>query len=237
MPVGILGRKVGMTQVYDDNGVVVPVTVIEAGPCSVLQVRTPEKDGYSAVQLGFADKPRRLASKSERGHVAHLSSKRQKAKAESGAEPLPKADCEPKRFVREFRTDGEEHGCEVGQEIKVDAFAEVRRVDVIGVSKGRGFAGGMKRHGFKGMSASHGVKRVHRRGGSIGMSADPARVIKGKRMPGHFGNKRVTIRHQKVIRVDVENNLLLVKGAVPGHNGSFVVVRHTNKKDSTDVAE
>jgi len=229
MPVGLLGRKIGMTQIFNEDGSIVPVTVVEAGPCRVLQVRTKDRDGYEAVQLGFDDKSRRHASRSERGHVTSLGSKRSKKLTEAGVELLAKAECEPQRFIREFRTDSEEHGLEVGQAVDVGIFADVKFVDVIGTTKGRGFAGVMKRHNFSGQRASHGVKRVHRHGGSIGMSADPARVIKGTRMPGRYGNSQVTVRHLKVVRVDAENNLLLVKGAIPGHNGAYVLIRHTNK--------
>lgn len=230
MPVGLLGRKIGMTQVYDDAGNLLPVTVIEAGPCTVLQVRTRDRDGYEAVQIGFGDKPRRLASRSERGHVTALSSKRRKQRESAGVELAAKADCEPKRFVREFRTDGEEHGLEVGQTLDAGLFADVAHIDVIGTSKGRGFAGVMKRHNFAGQPASHGAKRVHRHPGSIGQSADPSRVMPGMRMAGQYGNSRVTVRHLRVVKVDPENNLLLVRGAIPGPNGQFVVLRHTNKR-------
>lgn len=230
MPVGLLGRKIGQTQVYSEEGNLVPVTVIEAGPCVVTQVRTIERDGYEAVQLGFDDKPRRLASRSERGRMVSISSKRQKARETAGVELLAKPDCEPKRFVREFRTDGEGAGLEVGQQLTVSSLAELKRVDVIGKTKGRGFAGVMKRHNFAGQRASHGVKRVHRHGGSIGQSADPARVIKGTKMPGRYGGKRVTVRNLKIVRVDEENNMLLVAGAVPGPVGSYVVVRHSKKQ-------
>jgi len=229
MPVGLMGRKVGMTQVYDDAGNIIPVTVIQVGPCAVLQLRTAERDGYEAVQLGFEDKPRRLARRSERGHVADIGGQRSKSRAAAGVEPVPKPDCEPKRFVREFRTDGEDHGLEVGQELTVGSLADVPYVDVIGVSKGRGFAGVMKRHNFSGQRATHGVKRVHRHGGSIGQSADPARVLRGTKMPGRYGGGRITMRHLKVVRVDEENNMLLLKGAVPGPNGGYLVIRHTNK--------
>ena len=229
MPVGLLGRKVGMTQVYDESGNMEVVTVIEAGPCKVLQLRTEERDGYEAVQVGFGEKPRRLASRSDRGHVANINGRRQKQKAEAGEELIPKADCEPPVFVREFRTDGEDSSCEVGQDLTVGVFADQTHVDVIGTSKGRGFAGVMKRHNFSGQRASHGVKRVHRHGGSIGMSADPARVIKGTRMPGRYGGTKSTTRHLKIIRVDEENNLLLVRGSVPGPNGGMLVIRHSNK--------
>lgn len=229
MPVGLLGRKIGMTQVYDGEDLV-PVTVIEAGPCVVLQLRSVERDGYAAVQIGFDDKPRRKASRSQRGHVVKLGSKRQKKMAEAGVEAPPKAGCEPKRYVREFRTDGEEHGLQVGQQLTVDVFEEAPFVDVVGKTKGRGFSGPMKRHNFSGQRASHGVKRVHRHAGSIGMSADPSRVLKGTRMAGQYGNDRVTVQHLKVVRVDKENNMLLVKGAVPGPNGGYLMIRESTKK-------
>ncbi|MGD9853353.1 MAG: 50S ribosomal protein L3 [Planctomycetaceae bacterium] len=270
MAVGLLGRKVGMTQVYDAEGRLVPVTVIEAGPCVVMQVRTRERDGYEAVQLGFDDKlgekdkqrqseqrNRNRASRAERGHVVALGSKRQKARQAAGVESPPKPDCEPKRFIREFRADGEAEKCEVGQELTVSLFesTEVLKdgggklvdragkplkeganpipvpvfVDVVGTSKGRGTAGVMKRHNFSGQRASHGVKRVHRHGGSIGMSADPSRVYKGTRMSGRYGNSRITMRNLMVVRVDVGSNLLLVRGAIPGPNGGYVQIRKTNK--------
>ena len=230
MPVGLLGRKVGTTQIYNDDGRIVPVTVIEAGPCVVLQLRTRQRDGYEAVQLGFDDKPRRLATRSERGHVAAISSKRQKRRSEAGVEPPPRANCEPKRFVRELRTDGEDHGCEVGQVLTVGTLADVKRVDVIGRTRGRGTAGVMKRHNFHGQRASHGVKRVHRHGGSIGQSADPARVMKGTKMPGRYGNTRVTIRNLEVVCVDEDHNMLLVGGAVPGPAGANVIVQLSKKQ-------
>ncbi len=227
MVVGLLGHKVGMTQIFDSTGQVIPVTVIQAGPCHVLQVRTEQKDGYEAVQLGYLNKPRRLASRAARGHVAKLDSKRQKRRATAGVEALPKADCEPKRFVREFR--GGVDGLQVGQELKVDVFSQVAAVDVIGTSKGRGTAGVMKRHNFHGQRATHGVKKVHRHPGSIGCNTDPHHVFKGRRMAGHYGAARCTARNLKVVQVDLENNLLLVRGAVPGPNGGYVVVRQTNK--------
>jgi len=222
---GILGRKVGMTQVYREDGTAVPVTVIQAGPCSVLQVREMDRDGYEAVQLGFLDKPRRLAARSERGHVAKLESKRSKARAAAGVELPAKADCEPKRFIREFRGASE---LSVGSEVKVDVLAEVKRVDVTATSKGRGFAGVMKRHNFAGQRATHGVKKVHRQSGGTGCSADPSRVIKGMKMAGQYGNAQITVRNLEVVRVDLENNLLLVRGAVPGPTGGYVSIRETN---------
>lgn len=227
MAKGILGRKVGMTQVYDETGTVVPVTVIQAGPCHVLQIRTPERDGYEAVQLGYLDKPRRLAKRSERGHVAKLGSKRAKARANAGVELVDKPDCEPKKFVREVR--GSTEGYELGQEIRVDLFADVAAVDVIGTSKGRGFAGVMKRHNFAGQRATHGVKKVHRHAGGTGCSAYPSRVIKGRKMSGQYGNAQSTMRNLKLVSVDADNNLIVVRGAVPGPNGGYVFVRATNK--------
>lgn len=211
MNVGLLGRKVGMTQIYQQDGKVVPVTVVECGPCTVLQVRTPEKDGYHALQLGFLDKKRKSATQAERGHAR-------------------KVETEPKRFIREVRQEGPAEGIDAGQVLTVELFNEVPAVDVVGTSKGRGYSGVMKRHGFKGLRASHGVKRMHRHPGSSGPSADPAHTRKGIRKPGQYGNARTTVRNLKVVRVDKDNNLILLKGAIPGPNGGFVMVRQTNKK-------
>ncbi|SMP50705.1 LSU ribosomal protein L3P [Neorhodopirellula lusitana] len=222
----ILGRKIGMTQVFLEDGTAVPVTVVQAGPCRVLQVRSADRDGYEAVQLGFEDKPRRLANRSERGQVAVIESKRSKSRSAAGVEALPKADCEPQRFVREFRGSAD---ATVGDELTVEQFADVTKVDVTGTSKGRGFSGVMKRHNFAGQRATHGVKKCHRHAGGTGMSASPSRVFKGKKMPGQYGNTKVTTRNLEVVSVDAENNLLLVRGAVPGPNGGFVSVRQTNK--------
>lgn len=227
MGIGILGRKVGMTQVYDPAGNVISVTVIQAGPCHVLQLKTGECDGYEAVQLGYMDKPRRLARRSERGHVAKLDSKRQRSRAAAGIATVTKASCEPKRFVREFRISSE--GYEVGQELRVDVLSDVVSVDVTGTSKGRGYSGAMKRHNFSGQRASHGVKKCHRHLGGTGCSAYPSRLFKGKRMPGQYGNTRCTVRNLRVVQLDAENDLLMVYGAVPGPNGGFVTVRPTNK--------
>ena len=227
MTVGLLGRKVGMTQVYDPTGKVVPVTVIQAGPCHVLQLRTDDRDGYEAVQLGYLDKPRRLASRSTRGHVAKLDSKRQRRRSAAGVEAVLKAGCEPKRFVREIR--GSTEGFEIGQELTVGVFAEIKAVDVVGTSKGRGTAGAMKRHNFHGQRASHGVKKCHRHLGGTGCSASPSRLFKGRKMAGRYGNARCTARNLKVVKVDTNNNLLLVCGAIPGPNGGLVVVQQTNK--------
>jgi len=224
---GILGRKVGMTQVFDASGVMVPVTVIEAGPCPVLAVRSPDRDGYSAVQIGFLDKPRRLASRAVRGQVANLDGRRAKRRAEAGVVAAPKANCEPKRLVRELR--GTYDGAEVGSVLTVTVFEGVEFVDVTGTTKGRGTAGVMKRHGFKGQRASHGVKKVHRHQGGTSMNTSPARVFKGKRMAGRFGNERSTMRNVKLVGIDAERNLLVIRGAVPGPDGGYVLVRETNK--------
>jgi len=226
MAKGLLGRKVGMTQVFDEAGKAIPVTVIEAGPCHVLQVRTPDRDGYSALQLGFLDKPRRLASRSERGHVADLGGKRAKKRQAAGVVSA-KAGCEPKRFVRELR--GEFAGAAIGQELTVESLAGVKAVDVVGVTKGRGYAGVIKRHGFGGLRASHGVHRKHRSPGSIGSLCSNrgfgGGLKKGKKMAGHMGDERVTSRCHDVVRIDGEQNLILVKGAVPGANNGTVRVR------------
>jgi large subunit ribosomal protein L3 len=222
-----------MTQVYDDRGVIQPVTVIEAGPCVVLQRRTLERDGYEAIQLGFLDKPRRLATRAERGHVAQIGSKRAKRRSAGGAELPPKPDCEPQRYIREFRTDGEQVDLQVGQRLTVTHFAEIPRVDVIGLTKGRGTAGVMKRYNFGGLCASHGVQRHHRAPGGIGGHATNrgfcGRIKKGKRMAGRYGNERVTIRNLAIVRVDEETNCLLVRGAIPGPKGGYVMIRKTNK--------
>ncbi|MAT71850.1 MAG: 50S ribosomal protein L3 [Planctomycetaceae bacterium] len=216
-----------MTQVYDADGGVIPVTVVQAGPCHVLQVRTVERDGYEAVQLGYLDKPRRLAKRSERGHVAKLDSKAAKKRAAAGVEAPAKADCEPKRFVREIR--GAAGALEVGSVVDVNSLEGVARVDVVATSKGRGFSGAMKRHNFSGQRATHGVKKCHRALGGTGCSAYPSRLFKGVRMPGQYGNARCTVRNQKLVGVDAEQNLLLIRGAVPGPNGGYVVIKQTNK--------
>jgi large subunit ribosomal protein L3 len=233
MALGLLGYKVGMTQVFLENGTAEPVTVIEVGPCPVLQIRTPEKDGYSAVQLGFKDKPRKNAIRAERGHVAaDLQSKRKAARQQAGVQIPPKADVEPQRHIREFRVDNP--SVKVGDVLKVaDVFEGVAAVDVIGTSKGRGTQGVMKRHGFAGLPAAHGAKKVHRQAGSTSSLASnrgTGRPKKGMKRAGRYGNERVTIRNLKVIRIDPENNLILVRGGIPGYDGAFVMVRPTNKK-------
>jgi large subunit ribosomal protein L3 len=235
MSIGLLGRKVGMTQIYNATGDAIPVTVIQAGPCHVLQLRSRDHDGYEAVQLGYLDKPRRLASRAQRGHVAKLDSKRQKRRSSAGVASTPKADCEPKRFVREFRSPIE--GLSIGQTFDVGLFEKTLSVDVVGTSKGRGTAGVMRRHNYKGQRASHGVKKVHRHAGSIGCNSFPHRVFKGRRMAGHMGAERCTMRNLKVVSIDKENNLLLVRGAVPGPNGAYVIVRETNRLPKPAAAQ
>lgn len=235
MSLGMLGLKVGMTQVFDDKGRMTPVTVLEMGPCPVLQVRTPERDGYHALQVGFKNKPRNKASRAERGHVAaDFSSKRRKGMTEAGVQVLTKANCEPQRYIREFRLEAALDK-NVGTILKVDdVFKDVPRVDVIGTTKGRGFAGVMKRHNFHGLPAAHGAKKVHRSGGSIGSHASnrgSGRPKKGHKAAGQYGNAHRTIRNLDIVKIDGDNNLLLVRGAVPGPNGGLVVVRPTNKKN------
>lgn len=200
---GILGRKVGMTQIFDDNGRAVPVTVVEAGPCRVAQIKTPDRDGYTAIQMTFGNAKR--VNKPLAGHLA-------------------KAGVEVARHLVELRLD-EPTDYAPGAEITADIFDEGELVDVIGVTKGKGFAGVMKRHNFAGLSATHGTQRKHRSPGSIGACATPARVFKGVRMAGHMGHSRVTTLNLKVIKVDPARNLLLIRGAVPGPRGGLVMVR------------
>jgi large subunit ribosomal protein L3 len=202
---GILGTKLGMTQVFDETGQVVPVTVVQAGPCVVTAVRTPDNDGYSAVQIGFGEiNPRKVTKP-----VAGL---------------FEKAGVTPRRYVAEIRTEGASEYT-LGQELTAELFAAGQRVDVTGKSKGKGFAGVMKRHHFKGLSASHGTQRKHRSPGSIGACATPSRVFKGVRMAGRMGAERTTVQSLTVYAVDGDKNLLLIKGAVPGPRGGLVVVR------------
>jgi large subunit ribosomal protein L3 len=232
MALGMLGLKVGMTQVYDSEGKIAPVTVLQIGPNPVLQIRDQQRDGYDAVQLGFLDKERRKATRAERGHVSsELASKRREKRR--GVELPPKANCEPQRHIREFRID-KPSDITVGSILRVsEVFKEVPAVDVTGTSKGRGFTGVMKRHNFKGLRLSHGVKKGSRQRGSISSNASnrgSGRPKKGIRMAGRYGASRVTIRNLTVVRIDTDNHLLLVRGAVPGPNGSLVMVRPTNKK-------
>jgi large subunit ribosomal protein L3 len=234
MPLGLLGLKVGMTQVYDDKGKIAPVTVLQVGPCPVLQVRNQDRDGYDAVQLGYLDKPRRKATRPERGHVAaEFVSNRRKARASAGVAIPPKADVEPQRFIREFRLEAPAEA-QVGALLTAaDVFKDVPRVDVIGTSKGRGFTGCMKRHNFQGLRGSHGVKKGNRQHGSIASNASnrgSGRPKKGIRMAGHYGAERVTVRNLDIVRIDADNHLVLVRGAVPGPNGGLVLIRPTNKR-------
>ena len=236
MALGLIGFKVGMTQIYTAEGVAEPVTVIELGPCPVLQVRTKDRDGYSAVQLGFKDKPRKNATRPEQGHVAaSLKSKRKESRQKAGVQLLPKADVEPQRHIREFRVDAPT--VTVGQHLTVaQVFGDVKAVDVIGTSKGRGYTGVMKRHNFHGMPAAHGSKKNHRQAGSTSSLASnrgSGRPKRGLRRAGHYGDERVTVRNLAVIKVDLENNLLLVRGGIPGYSGAMVMVRPTNVYGST----
>lgn len=235
MPLGLLGLKIGMTQITDDKGTMIPVTVLQAGPCPVLQVKTAEgPDKYNAIQLGFLDKPRNKALRPERGHVAKdFSSNRRKALTAAGQAIPPKADCEPQRHIREFRLEkATEH--EVGKVLTADeVFKDITHVDVIGTSKGRGFTGAMKRWGFQGLPAAHGAKKVHRSAGSIGSHASnrgSGRPKLGHKAAGQHGNGNKTVRNLKIVKIDAENNLILVRGAVCGPNGGFVMIRPTGKK-------
>lgn len=203
---GIIGKKLGMTQLFAPDGTVTPVTVIKAGPCVVVQKKTVNTDGYNAVQLGFVeDRPPRKVNKPTEGH-------------------FKKAGVPPTRVLREVRLSESDEATNVGDKILVDMFNQNDLVDIVGKSKGRGFAGFVKRHGFRGGRATHG-SMFHRAPGSIGASAYPSRVIKGTRMAGHMGNERKTIKNLRVVAVDPENNLLMVRGAVPGPNGAYVLVR------------
>jgi len=209
---GVLGEKLGMTQVWDDDNRVIPVTVIKAGPCVVTQVRTPDSDGYSAVQLGFGAIDPRKVTKPQAGHFG-------------------KAGVTPRRHIVELRTDDASEYT-IGQEIGADAFAAGDVVDVTGTTKGKGFAGTMKRHGFAGVGASHGAHRNHRKPGSIGGASTPSRVFKGLRMAGRMGNERQTVQGLTVHSVDAERGLILVKGAVPGPKGGLILVRSTSKAEA-----
>jgi len=206
---GLLGKKVGMTQLFDETGVAYPVTLIEAGPCYVTQVRRPEKEGYSAVQLGFAEvHPKRLSG----GEIGHLK-----------AVSLP-----PMRFLREFRTKAPD--VSVGDVMKADVFAQGEHVDVVGTSKGKGYAGGVKRYHFRGGPKTHGQSDRHRAPGSRSSGTTPGRVYKGARGGGHMGDDRVTIQNLKIVLVDAERNLIGVHGAVPGPKGGLVIIKEARKQ-------
>ncbi len=209
MQKGIIGKKLGMTQIFDANGKVVPVTVIEAGPCTVVQKKTIESDGYQAVQLGFGEVPAKKVSKPAKGH-------------------FDKADVAPKKTLREFRL-ADISGMKVGDILKADLFAEGDRIDVVGTSKGKGYAGTIKRWNGHRLRESHGTGPVSRHAGSMGPCSTPSRVYKGKKLPGHLGAERVTIQNLTVVKVDAENNLIAVKGAVPGPKGSVVCIQDSVK--------
>lgn len=218
MPIGIIGKKIGMSQIFDDSGKLIPVTLIEAGPCPILQVKTAELDGYAAIQLGFdalearkgnPNRKRSGLTKPELGHVA-------------------KSGQAPHRVIREVRLDDVEGDYEVGQTLTTEVFAEGEKVDVTGFTKGRGTAGTIKRHGTSRGPESHG-SMYHRRVGSAGGASDPARTFPGKKMPGRYGNSRKTVLNLRVVKTDPEKNLLFVRGAVPGHNNAYVLIRKATK--------
>ena len=206
MKKAILATKVGMTQIFNEDGVLTPVTVLQAGPCVVTQIKTMDNDGYEAVQVGYGDKREALVNKPMKGH-------------------FEKAGVSCKRFVREFKLEGE---YELGQEIKAEIFAAGDKIDVTAISKGKGFQGAIKRHGQSRGPMTHGSK-YHRHAGSNGAASDPSKVFKGKKMPGQMGNVQVTVQNLEIVRVDTENNLLLVKGAVPGPKKSLVTIKESVK--------
>lgn len=208
MTIGLLGKKLGMTRIYDERGTVIPVTVLQAGPCPIVQIKSADKDGYAAVQVGYEPIKEDRANKPMAGH-------------------FKRAGVSPTRLVREFRTEKLD-GFEVGKELDIELFEIGEQVDITGVSKGRGFAGSIKRHNQSRGPESHG-SHYHRAPGSMGMSADPAHVHKGKKLPGRYGGKRITAQNLTVIKIDKENNLLVVKGSVPGHINSYIQIRKSVK--------
>ncbi len=209
MKKAIIGKKVGMTQIFDEAGKVVPVTVIEAGPCVVVQKKTEEKEGYSSVQLGYQDQIERKLTKPEKGH-------------------LDKAGVSFKKYLKEFRLEGA-NDMNVGDEVKVSVFAEGDKIDVTGVSKGKGFAGVIKRHGARRTPMSHGGGPVHRHAGSMGSGTDPSRIFKGKIGAGHMGAEQVTVQNLDIVKVDEELNMIVVRGAIPGPKGGLVYIKDTVK--------
>lgn len=208
MEKAILGTKIGMTQLFDEDGKVIPVTVVEAGPCVVVQKKTNETDGYEAVQVGFGDVKEKRLNKPQKGHFA-------------------KADVAARKFLREFRL-ADVSAYNVGDEIKADIFAAGDSIDVTGTSKGKGFAGPMKRWGLHRGPMSHG-SGYHRGSGSMGACSTPGRVMKGKKLPGHMGNVKVTVQNLEIVKVDADKNLILIKGAVPGNKGGLVVIKNSVK--------
>jgi len=215
MGIGLLGKKLGMTQVFDENGNIIPVTVIQAGPCLVIQKKTEKTDGYNAIQFGFDEiKKVKNVNKPMIGH-------------------FKKANIAPLKFIKEFRvTEKELESTEIGSQISVDIFQPGEYVDITGTSKGKGFAGVVKRHGFKGSPASRGTHEYFRHGGSIGQNMTPGRTMKGKKMPGHMGNEKVTVQNLKVIEVRGDTNILMIKGAIPGPTNGYVIVKKAVKKSS-----
>ncbi len=209
MKKGIIGKKIGMTQIFDESGKVVPVTVVEAGPCTVVQKKTAQNDGYDAVQLGFGDAKANKVNKPQKGH-------------------FDKADVAPKKSLREFRFD-DCGSYNIGDIIKADAFACGDAVDVCGISKGKGYQGAIKRHGQKTLRHTHGTGPVGRQPGSMGAISDPSRIFKGKGMAGHMGAEQVTVQNLEVVKIDVENNLIAVKGAIPGPKGGLVILTDSKK--------
>ena len=210
MQKGLIGKKIGMTQIFEENGKVIPVTVLEVGPCAVVQKKTAEKDGYDAVQLGFGDVKLNRVNKPMKGHFA-------------------KVDVAPKKVLREFRL-ADTSALNTGDVLKADLFAAGEKVDVSGTSKGKGYAGSIKRWNFGRLKETHGSGPVVRHQGSMGACSDPSRVFKGKKMAGHLGSEKVTVQNLDVVKVDAENNLIAVKGAVPGAKGGYVVITDAVKK-------
>ena len=206
---GIIGKKIGMTQIFDANGKVIPVTVVEAGPCPVVQKKTVEVDGYAAVQLGYAVQKQQRVTKPLKGHFA-------------------KADVAPQKVLKEFRF-ADTSAFEVGSVVKADVFAAGDKVDVIGTSKGKGTAGAIKRWNFSRLKETHGTGPVARHAGSLGACSDPSRVYKGKKLAGHLGAERVTVQNLDIVKVDAENNLIAIKGAIPGPKGGYVVIADAKK--------
>ncbi len=209
MKKGLIGKKIGMTQLFDEKGKVIPVTVVEAGPCTVVQKKTVENDGYAAVQLGFGDVKVQRVNKPQAGH-------------------FKKADVAPKKVLREFRLEDTD-SVNVGDVLKADTFSAGDKVDVVGTSKGKGTAGAIKRWNFSRLKESHGTGPVARHAGSLGACSDPSRVFKGKKLAGHLGAERVTVQNLDIVKVDAENNLIAVKGAIPGPKGGIVVIKDTVK--------
>ena len=207
---GLLGKKLGMTQIFSKEGGLIPVTLLQAGPCDLLQIKSKENDGYSALQIGFEEKKKKRASNAEIGHCS---------KVKAGV----------KRIIREFRTDALDTEYEPGQILTVSVFDDVKSIDVIGTSKGKGFAGVMKRWGFSGGPATHGCT-TPRSAGSVGAGTSPGHVVKGKKMAGRMGGKRITVKNLDVIKVDKDRDMLIVKGAVPGPNGGYVIIRKSRSE-------